>query len=174
MPYLPESRLPAALEKSFQTQSERLESDVKHSVGILDQRFYELAEQLKRWSEGTIKIMKLKTRQGHSAFSYLDPKVVTGFRTVFGKWSLEIIAILVARRRVRFEELHRALRGISSRVLSQKLSGMQNAGFIKRTIVEGRPPGVLYELSERGFALVSLGRPVVLFLLVEAAKQGPL
>jgi len=166
--------LPNPPEKPVETQIVRPENGAEQSARNLDQRFYELAEELKRWSEETARIMRSETRQKLSTSDPVDLKTVIGFTTIFGKWSLAIVAILVARRRVRFVELRKALRGISSRVLSKKLRAMHDAGLIKRTIVDSRPPRVLYELRERGLTLVNLGRPLVLFLLAEADRQEPL
>jgi len=137
----------------------------------LDQRFDALVEHLEKWSEETMKMMGSDTRQSHPTAGHLDLKTIRWFRTVFGKWSLEIVGMLVATGRVRFEELRRTLAGISSHVLSQKLKALEEAGFVKRTILESRPPRALYELSERGAALVVLGRPAVLFLIADAAKD---
>ena len=98
--------------------------------------------------------------------------VIPELRHMLGKWSVEIVSYLVRRKDARFEELRKALSGVSPRVLSSKLSVMEDAGFIRRTVVETKPPAVRYELTQRGVALASLGRPTVLFLINEKLKES--
>ncbi|MGA7922626.1 MAG: helix-turn-helix domain-containing protein, partial [Thermoplasmata archaeon] len=85
-------------------------------------------------------------------------------RTIFSKWSLEIMVILYTRRAVRFGELRRLLGGISSRVLSGRLKTLEDRGFIQRSILGSRPPRVVYVLTPEGHTVSRLGEPVFLYL----------
>lgn len=53
-----------------------------------------------------------------------------------------------------FAELGRALPGISESVLSDRLGELCRVGLVSRTVREGPPVGVSYELTERGGALL--------------------
>jgi DNA-binding HxlR family transcriptional regulator len=140
-------------------------------VQDLDKRFFELAEQLKEWSEDTRKMMKSFASPRNMGSSHLD---LDPIRRVLGKWSIEIITILHNQGTVGFAELRKGLKGISARVLSQKLKEMQSNGLISRTDLSSTPTRVRYELSDKGQLLVRLGRPVVLFLLKENYTKGRL
>jgi len=85
-------------------------------------------------------------------------------KKVFGKWSVEIILSTYSLKSVRFGDLRRLLNGISSRVLSKKLKDLEELGFLERSVIESRPPKVMYTLSEKGVLLAKLGEPVILYL----------
>ncbi|MEU4717726.1 helix-turn-helix domain-containing protein [Micromonospora purpureochromogenes] len=53
-----------------------------------------------------------------------------------------------------FAELSRALPGISESVLSDRLGELARVGLVSRTVREGPPLGVSYQLTERGAALL--------------------
>ncbi|MGR6319636.1 helix-turn-helix domain-containing protein [Micromonospora soli] len=52
-----------------------------------------------------------------------------------------------------FAELARALPGISESVLSDRLGELCRVGLVSRTVREGPPVGVSYQLTDRGAAL---------------------
>ncbi|TLZ89512.1 MAG: helix-turn-helix transcriptional regulator [Methanobacteriota archaeon] len=85
-------------------------------------------------------------------------------RTVFGKWSVEILTFLYSARVARFQELRKALGDISARVLSLKLARLEGLGFVHRAVIDTRPPGVEYSLTEKGREVAKLGEPVFLYL----------
>jgi DNA-binding HxlR family transcriptional regulator len=85
-------------------------------------------------------------------------------RSVFGKWSMEVLVALHGAPSVGFEELRRSLPGISPRVLSLKLKGLEQHGMIRREIIDARPPRVRYTLTDRGWTVAWLSDPVLLFL----------
>lgn len=64
-----------------------------------------------------------------------------------GKWKLRII-IALSEGSKRFNELQRALNGISARVLSNDLKDLEINGFIRRNIDTGAPVVVEYEVTE--------------------------
>jgi DNA-binding HxlR family transcriptional regulator len=53
-----------------------------------------------------------------------------------------------------FAELTRALPGISESVLSDRLGELTRVGLVRRTVRQGPPVGVSYELTERGAAVL--------------------
>lgn len=85
-------------------------------------------------------------------------------RSIFGKWSLEILVLLVTEREMGFGELRKTLAGISSRILSAKLKQLESRGLIRREVLATRPPRVNYGLTERGLTVTRLGEPVLLYL----------
>ncbi|ASG20248.1 winged helix-turn-helix transcriptional regulator [Nitrospirillum viridazoti] len=70
------------------------------------------------------------------------------------KWSLYIIATLKDGP-VRFNELRRRIDGISQRMLTITLRGLERDGLVKRTLFPTIPPRVDYELTEVGRTLLA-------------------
>ena len=73
---------------------------------------------------------------------------------------------------VGFEELRRALPGISPRVLSVKLKGLEQYGMVRREILDSRPPRVRYMLTERGWTVAWLSDPILLFLEQSETRES--
>ncbi|WP_284117867.1 winged helix-turn-helix transcriptional regulator [Acinetobacter seifertii] len=69
------------------------------------------------------------------------------------KWSLYIIASL-AKGTMRFNELRRGIDGISQRMLTLTLRGLERDGLVSRTMYPTIPPRVDYELTELGQTLL--------------------
>lgn len=69
------------------------------------------------------------------------------------KWSLYIIASLKDGP-VRFNELRRRIDGISQRMLTITLRGLERDGLVKRTLFPTIPPRVDYELTHVGRSLL--------------------
>jgi DNA-binding HxlR family transcriptional regulator len=53
-----------------------------------------------------------------------------------------------------FRELARAIDGISDSMLSTRLTALAEVGLITRTVDEGPPVGVAYDLTDAGRALI--------------------
>jgi DNA-binding HxlR family transcriptional regulator len=128
----------------------------------VERRFAELVETCSRFSR---EILRDSGWNGGS-IALLDPVAmnVEIARTVFGKWSLDILTLLYMRQGAGFQEIRRALGRISSRVLSSKLTRMQETGLIRREVQPSRPPRVTYSLTDRGLTVAKLGEPVFLYL----------
>ena len=69
------------------------------------------------------------------------------------KWSILMIVTL-AMQPQRFSELHRAIRGISKRMLTQTLRDLERDGLISRHVFPTKPPSVEYRLSPLGQSLL--------------------
>lgn len=69
------------------------------------------------------------------------------------KWSLHIVATLANGPR-RFNELKRGIDGISQRMLTLTLRGLERDGLITRTMYPTIPPRVDYELTDMGRTLL--------------------
>ncbi|MFD1912427.1 winged helix-turn-helix transcriptional regulator [Halodurantibacterium flavum] len=65
------------------------------------------------------------------------------------KWSVLIIMSLGSGRR-RFSEIKRTVTGISQKMLTVTLRGLERDGYVLRTVHAEVPPRVEYELTELG------------------------
>jgi DNA-binding HxlR family transcriptional regulator len=68
------------------------------------------------------------------------------------KWSVLIVMMLSDGPR-RFGELKRMIGGVSQRMLTLTLRGLERDGMVKRTVFPTIPPRVEYELTELGHSL---------------------
>ncbi|MEI9899937.1 MAG: helix-turn-helix domain-containing protein [Hyphomicrobium sp.] len=75
------------------------------------------------------------------------------------RWTGQLL-IALGDRRMRFGELHRAIEGISQRMLTVTLRHLERDGLIVRTVYATVPPRVEYELSDRGRSLRDVLRDV--------------
>jgi DNA-binding HxlR family transcriptional regulator len=70
---------------------------------------------------------------------------------VSDKWSIRILRQLRIRRQ-RFNELQRELGGVTHKMLTQTLRGLERDGLIARHVTPTVPPRVDYELTALGRA----------------------
>lgn len=75
---------------------------------------------------------------------------------ISGKYKMVILYCLMEFKTVRFNELHRYLKKVSDKTLSQKLKELEQDGLIARTVYPQIPPKVEYSLTERGESLMSV------------------
>src|SRR5579872_535225 len=68
------------------------------------------------------------------------------------KWSVLVVQILSGGPK-RFSELKREILGISQRMLTLTLRGLERDGLVTRTVTPTIPPRVDYELTELGHSL---------------------
>ena len=98
-------------------------------------------------------------RQEKSRESYfVDPEsVFTDIQEILGrKWHPRIIYHLLEDGPLGFSGLKDRLNGISSKMLSESLSSLQERGLVVRDIVSDQPVRVTYSLTEKGAALAPL------------------
>ena len=69
------------------------------------------------------------------------------------KWSILVVAVLDQGPR-RFSELRRAIEGISQRMLTRTLRGLERDGLVTRTVFLTVPPRVDYDLTPLGRTLL--------------------
>jgi DNA-binding HxlR family transcriptional regulator len=74
------------------------------------------------------------------------------------KWTVLVIANLASGEPMRYSELRRAVDGISQRMLTLTLKGLEQDGLVTRTVYPTIPPRVDYELTGLGKKLVLLLR----------------
>lgn len=87
-----------------------------------------------------------------------DPPTVTcQARDILGrigdKWSLYVVFVL-GDRTLRFTELKRGVEGISQRMLTVTLRGLERDGIVSRTVYPVVPPRVEYALTPMGRTLL--------------------
>lgn len=75
------------------------------------------------------------------------------FRRVGDKWSM-LLVILLGRRPYRYNELHRAIEGISQRMLTRTLRSLEADGLVRREVFPTVPPSVEYSLTPLGRSLL--------------------
>jgi len=89
---------------------------------------------------------------------HLDPQspdcraVSTVLARIGDKWSVLIVALLGDGPK-RFNEIKRLVGGISQRMLTLTLRGLERDGLVKRTVFPTVPPRVDYELTALGRSL---------------------
>jgi len=93
------------------------------------------------------------SRAAHGACRGGDVAMREVLDRVGDKWSVQIIALL-GDGPLRFSELRRAIEGISQRMLTLTLRGLERDGLITRTVFAEIPPRVDYELTRLGKTLL--------------------
>lgn len=78
--------------------------------------------------------------------------VATTVQLIGNKWKLLIIRNLLDGPQ-RFGELKKGLPGISQKVLTDNLRGLEKDGLVNREVFAEVPPRVVYSLSELGQTL---------------------
>ena len=73
-------------------------------------------------------------------------------RMVGDKWTVLIVRML-CERPFRFNELRRAVGGISQQMLTRTLKGLERDGVVTRTVYPTVPPQVEYALTPLGHSL---------------------
>jgi DNA-binding HxlR family transcriptional regulator len=106
---------------------------------------------------------------------------LAGFRSLMGilvrKWTVEIMYCLYENERMRFSQLRRALKGVSSRTLSDRLRELEELGLVRREVFPEKPVRVEYMLTPGGKrvgeqAYESLGRLVDVWKTEVGLKEG--
>lgn len=81
------------------------------------------------------------------------PAVREVLNRVGDKWSVQIVDLL-GEGPMRFSELRRSIEGISQRMLTLTLRGLERDGLVTRTVFPEIPPRVDYELTKLGRTLL--------------------
>lgn len=92
--------------------------------------------------------------------------VVETLARIGDKWTVMVVGAL-AQGPIRYNEIHRKVEGISQRMLTLTLKGLEQDGLVTRTMYPTIPPRVDYELTEFGRKLI-----VPLLALSEWAREN--
>jgi DNA-binding HxlR family transcriptional regulator len=96
----------------------------------------------------------LLTAMAPPEYDVYDPHCPTrqALDRIADKWTALIVGLL-AQRPHRFGELRRGIRGISHKVLSHTLQGLERDGLVRRTPLATVPPTVEYSITPLGRTL---------------------
>jgi DNA-binding HxlR family transcriptional regulator len=75
------------------------------------------------------------------------------------KWTVYVVRLL-SDGPMRFNEIRRSVGGISQRMLTLTLRGLERDGLVTRTVYPTIPPRVDYELTELGRTLICILVPL--------------
>jgi DNA-binding HxlR family transcriptional regulator len=89
----------------------------------------------------------------HSTGEHSSCRAREVLQRVGDKWSVYVIDLL-GQGTKRFTELHRAIDGITARMLTVTLRGLERDGIVTRTIHPVIPPRVEYALTPMGRTLL--------------------
>lgn len=94
---------------------------------------------------------------------------------VADKWSLYVVAVLGDGER-RFTEIKRSVEGISQRMLTVTLRGLERDGLVTRTVYSAMPPNIAYRLTPHGETLWEAAAPLLTWATahlpdIEAARD---
>ncbi len=92
-------------------------------------------------------------RPGDEACARADAALVRAFDLLGKRWTGVVLGTLRGGP-AGFRALARSVDGISDSMLSDRLSELSDAGLVTRTVTEGPPLAVRYELSDAGRALL--------------------
>ena len=107
---------------------------------------------------------------------HCDENLTRAFTLLAKRWSGVILGVLLEGP-AHFAVLARSIPGISERMLSDRLDELSRAGLIGRTVVDGPPVGVIYQLTESGRAigpgLLKLGEWADRYMAPPARRKAP-
>ena len=88
-----------------------------------------------------------------------DPRVEALVNDVIGrvadKWTMLILEALTEHGEQRFTRLGELVGGVSQKMLTQTLRGLERDGLVTRTVFAQVPPRVDYDLTDPGRSLIA-------------------
>ena len=105
-----------------------------------------------------------------ASLSEPPPEIDATLSVLGGKWKMLILWQLL-RRPCRFNQLRRAITGVSQHMLTVQLRDLESQGVITRTIFAEVPPRVEYALSEHGKSLGGVMRALAEWGKSHLARQ---
>jgi DNA-binding HxlR family transcriptional regulator len=92
------------------------------------------------------------------------------------KWTMLVITLLAENEKLRFSELRRQIEGISQKMLTQTLRGLERDGLVTRTVYPTVPVTVEYRLTDLGLSLAETVSAIRLWAYanmdeIEAARE---
>ncbi|MDO6766192.1 MULTISPECIES: winged helix-turn-helix transcriptional regulator [Cellulophaga] len=98
--------------------------------------------------------MKTEEKKIEKIYHQAEECPITVFmEQIGGKWKPVIIWVLLLNEVMRFNELDKAIKGISQKMLSQQLKDLEKINIINRKSYPVIPPKVEYRLTKKGKSL---------------------
>jgi len=94
------------------------------------------------------------------------------FRRLGDRWSM-LVVIMLGGRPHRYNDLHRAIEGISQRMLTRTLRTLEHDGLVHREVFPTVPPSVEYSLTPLGRSLLVPVSALADWALTNAGKLNP-
>ncbi|MDO8469340.1 MAG: helix-turn-helix domain-containing protein [Candidatus Peribacter sp.] len=69
------------------------------------------------------------------------------------KWSLLILGTFMQGEKLRFSQVIQSLPKLNTRILSRRLSELEQEGLIVRTVTQTKPTAISYQITNKGKAL---------------------
>ena len=82
------------------------------------------------------------------------------------KWLVDILYILQFLKNPYFNEIKRAIPGIGSKILTDRLNYLQKKNIVERNVLIEKPIRVSYELTDFGDGLFKLLLPFILYFVI--------
>ena len=115
--------------------------------------------------------------EGNVDLEWETDAAVSALEVFSHRWNVEILATIFLLGRtdeyqegVRFNQLRKKLRGISSRTLSDKLSRCQELGLVDRIVVDSSPVRVFYRLTTHGISAGRLISPLIAYMKLHQSR----
>ncbi len=81
-------------------------------------------------------------------------EIVDTLTRIGDKWTVMVVGALSQGGSLRYNEIHRRVHGISQRMLTLTLKGLEQDGLVRRTMYPTIPPRVEYDLTALGRTLI--------------------
>lgn len=88
-----------------------------------------------------------------------------------GKWKLEILWLL-SQRVYRFNELRRAIPGVTQHMLTAQLRELEGDGLVQRTVYAEVPPRVEYRITGEALRLEPVFQAIILWMRSRAGTAA--
>src|SRR5450830_1530036 len=96
---------------------------------------------------------RMREQGGHAGVEHACRPITDILTRVGDKWSVMVV-MLLGNGTKRFNEMRRLIGGISQRMLTLTLRGLERDGLVTRTVFPTVPPRVDYALTDMGRALL--------------------
>ena len=96
---------------------------------------------------------RMREQGGHAGVEQSCRPITDILTRVGDKWSVMVV-MLLGNGTKRFNEMRRLIGGISQRMLTLTLRGLERDGLVTRTVFPTVPPRVDYALTDMGRALL--------------------
>jgi DNA-binding HxlR family transcriptional regulator len=97
-----------------------------------------------------VRTLRYRGRRGRRRSARGLPALTAAFELLGKRWTALVLDVLAVRP-ARFCEIHRAIPGLSDRLLAERLRELQAAGLVRRSDGAHTSP---YELTDRGARLL--------------------